>query len=226
MLFIVMNKLIEIKNVSKSYTKTQEEILSNLHLTIYENEFVTLGGESGSGKSTLLRILALIDPHFSGEYSFKGKIIHKDNESEVEHFRKTYLGVVFQDFNLIERYTTYRNLELALIAKKVPVQNRKYLIEDIILKVNLPLRVLSRKPEALSGGQRQRIAIARAILSNPSIVVADEPTGSLDDENAQEIMTLLLSLNTTLIIATHDKRIANMSDRHVLVKECAIYVSE
>ena len=216
--------MIEIKNINKSYSKTNEKILSNLNLTIYENEFITIGGESGSGKSTLLRIIALIDPHFEGDYYFRNKHLNHHRSLEVEHFRKEHLGVVFQDFNLIERYTTYRNLELALIAKKVPFNQRGPMIKEIIKKVNLPLSIINRKPQELSGGQRQRVAIARAILSNPSLVVADEPTGSLDDENASEIINLLLSLNTTLIIATHDKRIAKISDRHFEVYNGVIHV--
>lgn len=221
----VMNQCIEIKHICKSYTKTNETILNNIHLIIYENEFVSIGGASGSGKSTLLRILALIDPHFEGEYKYQNKKINQSDEKALNNFRKNTLGIVFQDYNLIDRYTIYRNLEFALITQKVAPQKRKDKMIQALKKVNLKQDILNRTPQELSGGQKQRVAIARTLLSNPKIIVADEPTGSLDDTNAMEIMDLFLSLKITLIIATHDTRISKMSHRHVHVENGKIYVT-
>lgn len=220
-----MKPCIEIQHVSKSYTKTNEKILNDIHLAIYENEFVSIGGASGSGKSTLLRILALIDPHFKGEYKYQNKTISQEDEQTINSFRKNALGIVFQDYNLIDRYTIYRNLEFALITQNVAHLNRKDKMLQALKKVNLSQEILYRTPKELSGGQRQRVAIARALLSNPKIIVADEPTGSLDDTNAMEIMEFFLSLKITLIIATHDTRISKMSDRHVHVENGHIYVT-
>src|SRR5699024_9703738 len=150
---------------------------------------------------------------------------NQSDERALNNFRKNTLGIVFQDYNLIDRYTIYRNLEFALITQKVAPQKRKDKMIQALKKVNLKQDILNRTPQELSGGQKQRVAIARTLLSNPKIIVADEPTGSLDDINAMEIMDLFLSLKITLIIATHDTRISKMSHRHVHVENGQIYVT-
>lgn len=225
MSYIVMNEIIRLHEVSKTYKKSDKKILDNISLTIYENEFITIGGESGAGKSTLLRILGFIDPHFSGTYYYLDRTIKQDAIKDVDSFRSSVVGMVFQDYNLIIRYTIKRNLELALIAKNVPFNKRNGLIKQALKKVHLNHDILSRYPHEISGGQKQRIAIARAILCEPKILIADEPTGSLDDKNAKAIMMLFHSLDITLIIATHDLRIAKQSDRHFHVKGGSVYVT-
>lgn len=217
--------IIRLQNVYKTYTKTQEIILNNIDLSIYENEFITIGGQSGSGKSTLLRILGLIDTHFDGSYYTKDALISQTNENQIDGFRKSWCSIIFQDYNLISRYSIYRNLELALIVDRCPYKFRKSKIHEVMSQVNLCHSLLSRKPEALSGGQKQRVSIARALLCDSKILIADEPTGSLDDTNAFEIIELFKSLNLTLIVATHDKRIANLSDRHIHVDKGNIHVT-
>lgn len=220
-----MNKYLEIKGVSKTYKKTGQVILDNINLVIYEKEFIALTGESGSGKSTLLRMLGLIDHHFEGQYFYQGQQINQNNEADVNHFRKHALGIVFQDFNLIERYTIYRNLEFALIPQKIAFSKRSEMIEQALIKVNLDPNILTRYPQEVSGGQQQRIAIARALLTNATIIIADEPTGSLDEDNAQSILDLFKSLNLTLIIATHDKKLAKQADRHLHIRNKSVHVS-
>lgn len=214
-----MNKIIEVKNINKKYISNNKTILNDLNLSIYKNEFLTIGGESGSGKSTFLRILGLIDTEFEGEFIYNKTIIKQDSPLEVETFRKEVLGIVFQDFYLIDRYTIYRNLELALIVQNTKVKVREKLIKEVLNTVNLEHDILNRYPDEISGGQKQRVAIARTILSQPKILLADEPTGSLDDDNAQEIIDLFKSLDITLVIATHDLRIARISDRHIIIKD-------
>ena len=212
-----MKPLIQIKNVSKTYKTTNKIILKNINLTIEENSFITIGGVSGSGKSTLLRILSLIDTSFSGQYIYNGDILNIEDTKITDNFRKNIVGLVFQDFNLIERHSVYRNLELALVVNKTPKSKRHKMIKEALNRVNLSHTLLKRLPQQLSGGQRQRVAIARAILCKPKVLFADEPTGSLDDENAMEIIELFISLNITLIIATHDERISKLSHKHIIV---------
>lgn len=217
--------IIRLHNVTKTYSQTQEVILNEINLSIFEHEFVTIGGQSGSGKSTLLRILGLMDVHFEGSFYREETLILQSDEIQIDTYRKEFCSVIFQDYNLISRYTIYRNLELALIVDKCPFKSRKERIHKVMTQVNLCHSLLFRKPEALSGGQKQRVSIARALLSEPKVLIADEPTGSLDDMNAFEIIELFKSLKLTLIVATHDKRIANLSDRHIHVEEGHIYVT-
>lgn len=219
-----MSEVIKIEKLSKSYVKSKKTVLKDITLTVYRNEFITIGGVSGSGKSTLLRILGLIDTHFEGKFYFQNNLLDQHDIDCVDNFRKNIIGVVFQDFNLIDRYTVYRNLELALIVNQVPFKKRNNLIVNALRKVNLSPLLCHHLPQELSGGQKQRVAIARAILTEPLILIADEPTGSLDDANSEDIMNLFKSLDITLIIATHDLRIAQMSDRHIDILEGKVYV--
>lgn len=220
-----MNTLIRISKVSKVYQKNKQKILDDIDLEVIENEFITILGHSGSGKSTLLRILALIDLHFDGSFEFEGKQIDKLSQSDLDNYRKYHASIIFQDSNLVMRHTIYRNLEFPLIIRQIPHHIRESMIVDVLGKVNLPTTLLQRFPSEISGGQRQRVAIARALLTNTKILIADEPTGSLDDENAVAIMKLFKSFKLTLIIATHDERIAKMSDRIIRIADGKIHVT-
>lgn len=212
-------EILRIENITKQYKSGINPVFSNLNLSIFARDFICISGESGVGKSTLIRILGLIDTSFSGKMYFNSTLLNTKCPKTIDYYRRDVVGYVFQDFNLIDRYTVYRNLELVLIVAKVPYKKRPILIKQAIIKVNLPLYLLKRMPQQLSGGQRQRVAIARTLLSNPLILIADEPTSSLDTENTDEIIRLLQKLNITLIIASHDPRIMAMASRHLIMKK-------
>lgn len=209
------NPFINLVGITKHYPKNDKPIFENLNLTLYDDQFIALSGESGCGKSTLLRILGLIDIAFEGNFYFKDLRINQKDVLAVESFRKNHLGIVFQDHNLIERYTIYRNLELPLIVQKVPFHKRRDMIEKALRAVNLSTALLSRYPYELSGGQNQRIAICRALIKNPTLILADEPTGNLDDHNAEIVLDVLKSLKIPIILTTHDLEIARQADRHI-----------
>ena len=220
-----MNEL-KIMNIRKKYNLSNKYVLNNINMTVHKHDFITISGESGSGKSTLIRILGLVDCNFEGTISYSNTEIDISDEKVINSYRKKLCGFVFQDFNLIDRYTVYRNLELALVVHNVLPSLRKGRIIHIMKQMKLPLELLKRKPQALSGGQRQRIAIARTLLGNPQILIADEPTSSLDDENASEIINLFKRLEVTLIIATHDIRMKEISNRHFIMRDGAIIESQ
>lgn len=210
-----LKPLIELKKVYKHYPKNHVPTLSNLNLTLYHDTFLSITGESGCGKSTLLRIIGLIDTSFKGKFYFKNELIPHNNQESVDVFRKDHLGIVFQEHGLISRYTIYRNLELPLIVHRVPKQYRRPLMLHYLNEVNLGHHVLNKYPFELSGGQNQRIAICRALIVKPSFLLADEPTGSLDDENTKDILTLFKKMSVPVIMVTHDQNIAAQSDRHL-----------
>lgn len=210
-----LKPLIELKEINKHYPKNSHSTLNNLNLTFYHDSLVSITGESGCGKSTLLRILGLIDTNFKGQLYFNKTRIHQDNTTEVETFRKHHLGIVFQHHGLIERYTIYRNLELPLIVHQIPKRYRKKLMIHYLKRVNLDDTVLLKYPFELSGGQNQRIAICRALIVKPTLLLADEPTGSLDDENTSDILSLFKKISIPIIMVTHDQQIARLSDRHL-----------
>ena len=220
-----MNEL-KIMNVCKKYNHSNKYVLNNINMTVHKHDFITISGESGSGKSTLIRILGLVDCNFEGTISYSNTEIDISDEKVINSYRKKLCGFVFQDFNLIDRYTVYRNLELALVVHNVLPSLRKGRIIHIMKQMKLPLELLKRKPQALSGGQRQRVAIARTLLGNPQILIADEPTSSLDDENAFEIINLFKKLEVTLIIATHDIRMKEISNRHFIMRDGVLIESQ
>lgn len=219
-----MNEVIlEVKGLTKCYKSATAPVFTNVNLKIHKHDFICISGESGVGKSTLIRILGLLDLSFKGQLLYDGSLLNTRDTATIDMFRRDVVGYVFQDFNLIDRYTVYRNLELILIVKKVAHHKRSRLIKQALIKVNLPLYLLTRLPAQLSGGQRQRVAIARTLLSNPLILIADEPTSSLDTENTHEIINLLRTLQITLIIASHDPKIMNMASRHIIMKKGALF---
>jgi putative ABC transport system ATP-binding protein len=208
-----MTSLIEIQNVSKSYWRDSFEIpvLNNISLRIPEGEFVALMGPSGSGKTTLLNLVAGIDRPNKGTITIAGTEIVSLNESQLAKWRSTHVGFIFQFYNLIPVLTAYENVELPLLLAPLSKKERRQHVEMALTVVGLKDR-MRHYPKQLSGGQEQRVAIARAIATDPTILVADEPTGDLDKHSADEILLLLERLNRefkkTIVMVTHDPRAA------------------
>ncbi len=213
-----MAAIIQVKNVSKSYWRNNLEIpvLHNLNLEVEEGEFLALMGPSGSGKTTLLNLIAGIDRPSRGELSVAGTDIAKLSESALAKWRSSNVGFVFQFYNLLPVLTAYENVELPLLLTKLSKAEKKQHVEAALNIVGLGDR-MKHYPKQLSGGQEQRVAIARAIVTDPVILVADEPTGDLDKNSAQEILTLMERLNKefkkTIVMVTHDQHAAERASR-------------
>ena len=191
--------------------------LHNVTLEIKEGEFVAIMGPSGCGKSTLLNILGLLDNPSSGTYQLNGVEVSQMTESQRTDLRKGVIGFVFQSFNLIDELNVYENIELPLLYMGVPAAERKRRVEEVMDRMAIAHRV-KHFPQQLSGGQQQRVAIARAVITNPKLILADEPTGNLDSKNGLEVMNLLTELNkegTTVVMVTHSKHDASFAHRIV-----------
>lgn len=216
--------IIEIKNVTKVYKVGNEKVLAldNVSLSIDKGEFCCLLGTSGSGKSTLLNLMAGIEQITSGSIFIKGKDITKMGEHQLAKFRQKYLGFVFQSYNLIGSLTALENVTLPLIFKEIPNKKRIEMATNMLKEVGLESRI-THKPTQMSGGQQQRVGIARAFVSNPEIVFADEPTGNLDTKTTMEIMNIIKKIsienNQTIVMVTHDKRIAEYADKVVNIHD-------
>jgi putative ABC transport system ATP-binding protein len=209
--------LIELKSVSKDYRSGDETLhaLSSVNLTIKPVEFIAIIGPSGSGKSTLANIIGGLDKPDSGTVSVEGSDLAKASDRELSGYRNKHIGFVFQAFNLQSTYTALENVMLPLVLAGMGVGERKERAKQCLQAVGLADR-MQHHPSELSGGQRQRVSIARALAGNPSIIIADEPTGNLDSAKGHEIMELLEGLNKkgiTLIIITHDMDIAKRAGR-------------
>jgi len=191
--------------------------LRNINLNVEKGDFIAIMGPSGCGKTTLLNILGMIDNISGGKYLFFGQDISRLSEREKTGIRKRNIGFVFQNFNLIEELTVYENIELPLLYLGWKRKERKKRVEEVIDKMGISNRK-NLFPVQLSGGQQQRVAVARAVVSNPTLLLADEPTGNLDSMNGEEVMTMLNDLNkagTTIIMVTHSRRDASYSRRIV-----------
>lgn len=211
--------MLKVENLKKSFfTEEIETIaLNGVSFEVKEGEFVAVMGPSGCGKSTLLNILGLLDNPTGGTYTLLGKEVGDLREKERTQFRKGNLGFVFQSFNLIDEMTVFENVELPLVYMGVKASERKQRVNDILERMNISHRA-GHFPQQLSGGQQQRVAIARAVISNPKLVLADEPTGNLDSKNGQEVMHLLQELNregTTIIMVTHSQHDAQYASRTI-----------
>jgi putative ABC transport system ATP-binding protein len=213
-----MSAIIQVKNLSKSYWRNNLEIpvLHNLSIDVEEGEFLALMGPSGSGKTTLLNLIAGIDRPSRGELLVGGTDIAKLSESTLAKWRASNVGFVFQFYNLIPVLTAYENVELPLLLTKLSKAEKRKHVETALNIVGLGDR-MKHYPKQLSGGQEQRVAIARAIVTDPVILVADEPTGDLDKTSAQEILTLMERLNKefkkTIVMVTHDQHAAERATR-------------
>ena len=212
-----MEELIRITDLNKIYDSgaVQVHALKNINLTIERGEFVAIMGHSGSGKSTLMNILGCLDRPSSGTYLLDGIDISQQSNDALSDVRNQKIGFVFQAFNLIPRTSTLKNVELPMIYGRVPGKARVERAKMLLEKVGLGQR-LEHMPNELSGGQKQRVAIARALANEPSILLADEPTGNLDSTSTIEIMELFTQLNregVTVIIVTHEDDVAAFTDR-------------
>ena len=211
--------MINITNLEKYYRTEEVETvaLNKISLNIREGEFVAIMGPSGCGKSTLLNIVGLLDDADSGSFVFNGIEVAGFNERKRADLRKHNIGFVFQSFNLIDELTVFENVELPLIYTGVKAPERKKRVEEVLDKMQIMHR-RNHYPQQLSGGQQQRVAVARAVVNNPKLILADEPTGNLDSNNGNDVMQLLTDLNeqgTTVIMVTHSEHDAKYSHRIV-----------
>lgn len=215
--------MIELINLTKTYKMGYQTIfaLNGVNLKIEKGDYISIMGPSGSGKSTLLHILGLLDTPTSGEYIFDGKSTKQLSDDERSFLRRKHIGFVFQFFYLLPRLNALQNVELPLLLEGIPKAERIKRAENYLLKVGLISR-RSHKPDELSGGERQRVAIARACVMEPSLILADEPSGNLDRNSAFEIIDLLENLNKegkTLIIVTHDFEIGKRAKIRLNIKD-------
>lgn len=211
--------MLELKNITKLYRTDEVETaaLNNVNIEIESGEFVAIMGPSGCGKSTLLNIVGMLDNPTSGDYVFLGENISTYNENRLADIRKRNIGFIFQSFNLIDELTVSENIELALLYHKIPASERRDRVAAVMDKVGIAHRA-KHMPSQLSGGQQQRVAVARAVVGNQPMILADEPTGNLDSTHGQEVMEMLQTLNsegTTIVMVTHSPAHADYARRTI-----------
>ncbi|MEE8295693.1 MAG: ABC transporter ATP-binding protein [Sphingomonadales bacterium] len=222
--------LIQMKELSKVFRTDSVETtaLNSINIEIKKGEFVAVMGPSGCGKSTLLNIVGMLDNPSKGSYYFLDEDVASYKESQLANIRKKNIGFIFQSFNLIDELTVRENIELALLYHDVPASERKKRAFAVMERMEIAHRA-SHMPSQLSGGQQQRVAVARAVISEPNLILADEPTGNLDSKNGEEVMSLLTNLNkagTTILMVTHSpahaeyaRRSINLFDGNVLTEK-------
>ncbi len=218
-----MIPMIHLKDINKTYFGAQPlHVLKGISLDIEEGEFVSIMGASGSGKSTLLNILGILDNYDTGEYVLAGELIKNLSEKRGAEYRNRLIGFIFQSFNLIGFKTAVENVELPLFYQGVSRRKRHQMALEYLDRLEL-LPWAEHYPNELSGGQKQRVAIARALITNPKIILADEPTGALDSKTSVEMMTLLKKLNAeekkTIVVVTHESGVANETNKIVHIKD-------
>lgn len=218
-----MSIIIDISNITKVYEMGEEKLfaLNGVDVVIERNEYVAIMGPSGSGKSTLMNIIGCLDTPTSGKYILNGKDVHEMDDDELAEIRNKEIGFVFQTFNLLPRNNALHNVELPLIYSGLSKADRIKQAQNALSNVGLADRMM-HKPNELSGGQRQRVAVARALVNNPSIILADEPTGNLDTKTGEEIMSLFTDLNkkgNTIILVTHEEEIARHANRIIKIRD-------
>lgn len=224
------NIIINAENLWKIYHLGKQEVqaLCGVSFTVPRSEFLAIMGPSGSGKSTLLNLLGCLDTPTKGEYYLNGKLVSTYSENELAHIRNQEIGFVFQIFNLLPRASAFHNVELPLIYKGEGKKEREKKTRKALEMVEMDHRMRHRPPE-LSGGERQRVAIARSLVNEPSILLADEPTGNLDSKTGQEILNLFHKIHSqgnTIIIVTHDRDIASQAERIIHTKDGKIEKQE
>ena len=221
--------MLEVQNIKKIYRsrfgKNELEALKSINFTVEAGEYIAIMGESGSGKTTLLNILALLDRPTSGKVILMGKDLQEIKDNEMAKFRRENLGFVFQDFNLLDNFTVKENILLPLVLsdEKISVMEEK--LSKIAKKLNIS-ELLNKYPYEISGGQKQRTAIARALISDPKILLADEPTGALDSNNTRELLKVFKDLNQdgeTILMVTHSIMAASEAKRVLFIKDGEIY---
>ena len=218
--------MIKISNLHKSYhTGTNSlHVLKGISLDVHQGEFVSIMGSSGSGKSTLLNILGILDNYDSGSYELGGKLIKDMSEKKAAQYRNQTLGFIFQSFNLISFKNAMENVALPLYYQGVPRKKRNKIALEYLDRLGL-LDWAEHMPNEMSGGQKQRVAIARALISQPKVILADEPTGALDTQTSYEVMDILKEINKqdiTIIIVTHEHDIAAMTDKIIKLRDGVI----
>jgi putative ABC transport system ATP-binding protein len=217
--------MIEIKNVSKSYVSgdIETKVLHDVSFTIHDGEFLAIMGPSGSGKSTLMNILGLLDVPTEGKYLLNGKDVSSLSEDEQASVRAKTIGFVFQSFNLLPRTTVLRNVMIPLLYSDAPVEHRTETAKEALLAAGFPIERFYNLSNELSGGQMQRVAIARSLVNNPDIILADEPTGNLDTKTGEIVLATFKKLNKekkkTIILITHEPDVAKHADRIIHVRD-------
>jgi len=222
--------MIQLKAIRKSYRTefTQLEVLKGIDLDIQAGEFVSIMGPSGSGKSTLLNLLGILDEYDSGEYRLDGKLIKKISETEAARLRNRLIGFVFQSFNLLPFKTALENVALPLYYQKIDRQERQVKAMDYLERVGLK-EWATHYPNQLSGGQQQRVAIARALITDPKVILADEPTGALDSRTSEEVMKIFQKVNQegmTVVVVTHENEISALTQRIIRLRDGLIESSD
>ena len=223
-----MENILTIENISKYYGNKSNltKAISNISMNVDKGEFIAIMGASGSGKTTLLNVISTIDKVTSGHIYIEGQDITKLKGNDLNRFRREELGFIFQDFNLLDTLTAYENIALALTIQKSDYKK----VDEKVNKVAAALgikEILSKYPYELSGGQKQRVACARAIVTNPDLILADEPTGALDSKSARMLLDSLNALNeklnATILMVTHDSFTASYADRVIFIKDGKIF---
>lgn len=222
--------MIKLTSLSRVFRTQDVETtaLNNINLHVNEGEFLAIMGPSGCGKSTLLSILGMLDSPSAGSFEFLGEDIAGFGEKQLAALRKASIGFVFQSFNLIDELTVFENVELPLQYQNISKSERKQRVEEILKRVAIDHRA-DHLPQQLSGGQQQRVAVARALVINPKLILADEPTGNLDSKNGDEVMAMLRELNregTTVIVVTHSEKEGNYADRLVRLLDGQVMVDK
>ncbi|MCI8618383.1 MAG: ABC transporter ATP-binding protein [Clostridia bacterium] len=223
-----MEKILEVKNIEKYYgTKTNlSKAIDNISFNVNKGEFIGIMGASGSGKTTLLNTISTIDKVTSGHIIINGEDITKLKGNKINKFRREELGFVFQDFNLLDTLTSYENIALALTIQRVNPKEINKRVTELAEKLGIK-EILKKYPYQISGGQKQRVAVARAIITNPKLVLADEPTGALDSKAARQLLEnfefLNKKMNATILMVTHDAFTASYASRILFIKDGKIF---
>lgn len=218
---IVLEKVSKIYSTSKDVTRA----LDCIDLKICDGEIVAIMGASGSGKTTLLNILGTMDRVTDGKYFNNNTEISKLRTKDLNEYRKSNISFVFQNFELLNDFTVFENVEMPLKARRIPKDDRKRIVSDALIKLDI-IDLKDKYPQEISGGQKQRVAIARAYVCDTSIILADEPTGSLDKENGEMVMQLLKEINRegkTVVVVTHSQEVAEQCQRIITIRDGKIY---
>jgi len=219
-----MNKIIDCKNITKTYYNglNSTTVLKKISFSVERGEFVAITGPSGSGKSTLMHIIGALDTPTSGEFILFGQNVAKLSEDELAEIRNKKIGFVFQSFNLLARSSVIRNVNLPLIYSNIPYDEREEIVKKSLLAAQIDKKIFTNLSNQLSGGQMQRVAIARALVNNPEIILADEPTGNLDQATGKAVLETFKRLNDlgkTIILITHDMYVAKHASKIIQIRD-------